>query len=150
MMCDFYGVSRSGFYAWCSRGPGHRQQANAKLVEVIKVAHEQSMGTYGSPRITEVLQQQGYNASENRIARLMQANQIVARSATLYHANPGTHAFFNEIPNRIRNLEVTGPDQIWVGDSPICVSTTNGATLRWSWTCTAAASLAGRWAGTAR
>ena len=70
----------------------------------------------GSPRITEALQQQGINVSENRVARLMQAHQIVARSAILYHVNPGTHAFFNEIPNRIRNLEVTEPDQVWVGD----------------------------------
>ena len=116
MMCDFYGVSRSGFYAWCTRSPSQRQLANLELVEVIKVAHEQSMSTYGSPRITAAVQQQGYNASENRIARLMQANQIVARSAALYHANPGTHAFFNEIPNRIRNLNATGPDQVWVGD----------------------------------
>ena len=115
-MCQFFGVSRSGYYAWRTRGPSQRQQDNLRLVEVIKEAHEQSLCTYGSPRITEVLQQRGFEASENRVARLMQANQIVARSATLYHANPGTHAFFTEIPNRIRHLEATGRDQIWVGD----------------------------------
>lgn len=115
-MCQFYGVSRSGYYAWRTRGASKRKHENIELVEVIKEAHEQSMCTYGSPRITEALQQQGYEVSENRVARLMQANQIVARSASLYHANPGTHAFFTEIPNRIRSLEVTGPDQIWVGD----------------------------------
>lgn len=115
-MCRFYGVSRSGYYAWRRRSPSKRQQENAELVTVIKVEHEKSMGTYGSPRITEALQQQGFEVGENRVARLMQANQVIARSATLYHANPGTHAFFTEIPNRIRKLEATGPDQVWVGD----------------------------------
>jgi transposase InsO family protein len=115
-MCRFYRISRSGFYAWRSRGPSQRQQANTELVDIIKETHEQSLGTYGSPRITEALQQQGIEVSENRVARLMQAHRIVARSATLYHANPGTHAFFNGIPNRIHEYEPTGPDQIWAGD----------------------------------
>lgn len=116
MMCDFYNVSRSGYYAWRSRGPSRRQQENAELVDAIKDMHSNSMGTYGSPRITQALQQQGYEVGENRVARLMQANQIMARSATLYYINPANHAFFTEIPNRIHQLEATGSDQIWVGD----------------------------------
>lgn len=98
MMCNFYGVSRSGYYAWLSRGPSQRQQENAKLVDVIKQTHTQSMGTYGSPRITEALQQQGYRISKNRVSRLMQANQIIGRSALLYNANPGSHAFLPKSP----------------------------------------------------
>jgi len=116
MMCKFYNVSRSGYYAWRNRQPGQRQQENEALTELIQLAYDGSMGTYGSPRITETLRQQGYGYSVNRIARIMQANQIVARSATLYHANPGTHAFFTEIPNRIRKLTITDVDQVWVGD----------------------------------
>jgi putative transposase len=94
MMCAFYKVSRSGYYAWRTGRTSPRRQENVALVELIQDVHANSMGTYGSPRVTQVLQQQGYGYSKNRIARLMQANQIVARSATLYHANPGTHAFF--------------------------------------------------------
>ena len=116
MMCDFYGFSRSGFYAWRTRGPSPRRQENQSLVEEIKEIHEQSLGTYGSPRVTQALHQQGVNVSEGRVARLMQSHQVVGRSATLYHANPGAHAFYTEITNRIYNLEVTGPDQVWVGD----------------------------------
>jgi transposase InsO family protein len=116
MMCRFYGVSRSGYYAWCKRDPSRRKRENSELVEVIKDEHDRSLGTYGSPRTTVALQQQGFSVSENRVARLMQANGIMARSATLYHANPGTHAFFTEIPNRIHRLEATGPNQIWAGD----------------------------------
>ena len=74
------------------------------------------MGTCGSPRITQALQQQGFEVGKNRVARLMQANQIMARSATQSYINPANHAFLTEIPNRIHQLEATGQDQIWLGD----------------------------------
>jgi transposase InsO family protein len=35
---------------------------------------------------------------------------------SLYHANPGTHAFFTSVPNRIRKLRIEAIDQVWVGD----------------------------------
>jgi putative transposase len=115
-MCDFYDVSRAGFYAWRKRGEGKRAGENAQLIEEIRAAHSDSMGTYGSPRIAEALQKQGVSVSENRVARLMQQHQIVGRAATLYQAYPGLHRFYRETPNRIHRLEVTGPDQVWVGD----------------------------------
>jgi len=115
-MCEFYSVSRSGYYTWRNREPSLRQQENEALTELIEAVHKNSLGTYGSPRMTQALEQQGYGYSENRIARIMQENQIVARSATLYHANPGTHAFFTQIPNRIRKLDINQVDQVWVGD----------------------------------
>ena len=32
---DLYGISRSGYYAWRSRGPSRRQQENAGLIDAI-------------------------------------------------------------------------------------------------------------------
>jgi len=115
-MCDFYEVSRSGYYAWKTRGPSARDEENAALLEIIQTIHKDSLGTYGSPRIAEVLQQQGYGYGENRIARLMQENGIVARSATLYRARPWLHKILTPVPNRMRDVEVTGPNQVWVAD----------------------------------
>jgi putative transposase len=63
-----------------------------------------------------VLAQAGIKVSRKRVARLMREACLRARAATLYHANPGTHAFFGNIPNRIRKLKLSAPDQLWVGD----------------------------------
>ena len=30
--------------------------------------------------------------------------------------NPGTHAFFGSVPNRIRKLDIGAPDSVWVGN----------------------------------
>ncbi|MEW7972385.1 MAG: IS3 family transposase [Candidatus Thiodiazotropha endolucinida] len=116
VMCKFYGVSRSGYYAWRKRGMGKRAQENAKLLEIIREIHLESMGTYGSPRVTQALHGQGINISENRTARLMQQHQIIGRSATLYQGCPGLYRLYRETPNRIHRLEVTDQDQVWVGD----------------------------------
>ncbi len=74
MMCDFFGVSRSGYYAWRSRGPSRRQQENAELVDVIKNTHAGSMGTYGSPRNTQTLQQQSSDICRRLNMRQWQRN----------------------------------------------------------------------------
>ena len=41
---------------------------------------------------------------------------LKARAVKIYHANPGTHDFFQSIPNRTHELEPSAADRIWVGD----------------------------------
>lgn len=38
------------------------------------------------------------------------------RSASLYRANPGHHAFFVSIPNRSLDVLAAAPNRVWVGD----------------------------------
>ena len=79
-MCEGLGVSPSGYYDWRRRPASQRQQANEKLLAAIRREHEASRGTYGSPRIHVALQRQGFEASRNRVARLMQAHGIVGKA----------------------------------------------------------------------
>ena len=71
-------VSRSGYYAWKTRLPSARQQANEKLTEQIRTVYANSEQTYGSPRITEELREQGSACNEKRVARLMHLAQLMA------------------------------------------------------------------------
>src|SRR5262249_45612842 len=45
-MSRVLGVSSSGFYAWCVRPASRRAQADAVLLEQIRVIHARSCGTY--------------------------------------------------------------------------------------------------------
>jgi putative transposase len=109
-------VSRAGYYAWQRQEPGVRSEQDRRLLTRIQAVYAASEGTYGSPRIWGVLQQAGIRVSRKRVARLMREAGLRARAAGLYHANPGTHTFFTNVPNRIRKLEIDGADQVWVGD----------------------------------
>lgn len=116
VMCRLYGVSRCGYYAWRARPVSERATSNAGLWKRILRIHADSRKTYGSPRIHRQLRREGACVGRARIERLMRHNGLKARAATLYHANPGTHAFFAAIPNVSRARRATGPDQVWVGD----------------------------------
>jgi len=70
-LCRYYGVSRSGYYAWTHRIPCQRFRADATLRRRIRRIHERSHGIYGSPRVWEALNQQGIPCSENCVVRLM-------------------------------------------------------------------------------
>jgi transposase InsO family protein len=73
-------------------------------------------GIYGSPKIHQRLKQEGILAGKNRVARLMQENDLKARCARIYRSHAKMDRFYASIRNQIHELEATGPDQIWVGD----------------------------------
>ena len=50
ILCRVMQVSSSGYYMFAKRGPSVRALANQHLLAEIKEIHEQSRGTYGSPR----------------------------------------------------------------------------------------------------
>ena len=53
---------------------------------------------------------------KKRVERSMRKHGLRARSAKLYHANPGSHAFFASIPNRQLDVIADRADRVWVGD----------------------------------
>ena len=116
MMSRLYAVTRAGYYAWRSREPSARSEADAELLKRIERVHAQSEGTYGSPRIQRALCAQGVTAGKNRIARLMRQHRICARAVVVRPRSRGVHRFFDEIPRqRLHGLSAR-PNRVWVGD----------------------------------
>ncbi len=115
-MCRVYGVTRAGFYGWCSRERSEREHQNETLTQRIGAVHRASRGTYGSPRVYQALRQQGCPASENRVARLMRRHGIRARVATIRYTNPTLQRFFAAARNEQLGVDLKAPDQVWVGD----------------------------------
>jgi hypothetical protein len=65
-------VCRSGFYQWLQGKPSQRQLQDRILAQQVADIFEQSHRSYGSPRITVQLAQQGWAISRKRVIRLMQ------------------------------------------------------------------------------
>ena len=73
-------VTPSGYYHWRKSSPSDREIENMKLLERIKQIHLDSDQTYGSPRITETLRDEGFTVSRPRVARLMRRHGIHAKT----------------------------------------------------------------------
>lgn len=115
-MCDLYGVTRGGYYKWRDRPPSKRTREDARLVEMIREAHLESQETYGSPRVHAVLRRLGETVGRRRVERLMRENGIQACSEGMYRRMTGLSRQFVLVKNEIQELEVTGVNQLWVGD----------------------------------
>jgi putative transposase len=78
--CVLLTVSRSAFYGWHHHEAGPRAQSDAKLSGRIVQIHRGSRFTYGAPRITAALRQDGVAAGKKRVARLMRGAGLAGRS----------------------------------------------------------------------
>jgi len=87
------------------------EQMRERIVEVF----DQHKQRYGSPRVTRVLQQEGFRCGENRVARLMREQELAARRKRAFRPRT-TVAGERVAPNRIKDLEPSGPDHIWVSE----------------------------------
>jgi putative transposase len=120
LMCRVLEVAPSGYYASLKRPPSWHALIDEVLMAHVRVAHHDSDGSYGAPRVRRELQAEGLPVSTKRVARLMREDGLVARpqkcrpvsTTTSNHAEPIA-------PNLLaRKFEVSGVgvNRIWVAD----------------------------------
>jgi len=120
-LCDFFGVSRSGFYAWvhAQASPCQRQIENQQLAKKIKEIHADHKSVYGSPKITQALRKEGMMCGHNRVARLMrqegirgvQSKGFIPKTTDSNHQNPVAPNLLAKFPEPPSEL-----NQVWVTD----------------------------------
>lgn len=116
-LCALYGVSPSGFYAWCARPVSEHKRYDEKLRTVIKGLHQGFRRCYGAARLHRELLARGYTCSRRRVNRLMREMRIKASSTGLYAWRPGAHMFYSSTGNQLK--KEPSPSRMgshWVGD----------------------------------
>lgn len=116
LMCRVLGVSRSGYYAWRTRRPAPKRQADAALVRTIRELHAASHGRYGSPRIHQELLSLGVRCSRGRVARLMRQARLrgIAARRRKPRVPPVDRGL---LPNHLRRDFSTGVlNRVWAAD----------------------------------
>ena len=120
MACAVAEVSRQAFYDWRLRlagGPPEAEQVDAELVAVMREIHNEFDETYGSPRMTVALTNQGWVVNHKRIARLMRLHGIVGvhKPAKVRTTIPTEHN--PPLPDLVAgDFTVGRPDVAWVSD----------------------------------
>ncbi len=111
-------VSASGFFAHRQKDQGQRRQEDQALSRVIVPVFAASRQTYGSPRVTAALRQDGQRCGKNRVARLMREHALHPRQKRRWrpqttqsnHTHPVAENWLAKVPAPER------PDQVWVAD----------------------------------
>lgn len=116
-LCAVLQVSRSAYYAWHQASSSMREQRNQVLLERILQIHQQSHGTYGSPRIWHALRQQGIRCSRKRIARLMRMHGIRAKMVRRFKLTTRSRSTQTVAPDLVgRQFIIHQVNRVWTSD----------------------------------
>ena len=118
VICEALGVSRSGFYAWLTRGPSERSKHDDVLTAAVRKSFLDSDRTYGARRVWRDVLAAELSCGLHAIERLMQANALKARPRRRQlpsdtGARPVTELAANILDRR---FNAPGPNRKWVAD----------------------------------
>ena len=112
-MCWLGQVSRTGYYReWRRSAPADEELSVREAIHEIVFAHR----FYGYRRVTAALRQTGWAVNHKRVARLLRLDGLQALRPKRWMKTTQSGHSFAVFPNRLRQTEATGPDQIWLAD----------------------------------
>ncbi|MDT8900863.1 IS3 family transposase [Anaeroselena agilis] len=114
VMCNFFEVSRSGYYAYLKRKD--RSSAEEKLAALIQKCQRQTNGTYGYRRVGIWLERRGIKKNHKAVLRIMNKYGLLAqiRRRKKYRQMSGQ---LHRYPNILgRDFTAIKPNQKWVTD----------------------------------
>lgn len=116
-MCQVFGVSRSGYYAWLKRPRSERTQKQQRLSQHIQRIFLGSRRLYGSPKITQVLRSQGHVVSQKTVARLMKEKGLRSRTVKKYKVTTNSKHTLPAHDNVLNQQFVAqSPNEVWMAD----------------------------------
>jgi transposase InsO family protein len=115
--CRALKVSQAWFYKWRHGDPSARHARREQLKIAIRQAFAAHRGTYGSPRITADLHDDGWRVSENTVAKLMAELGLAARRKRRRKSTTRQGRGSWRAPDLIkRKFAADQPNRKWYGD----------------------------------
>ncbi|WP_329536770.1 IS3 family transposase (plasmid) [Streptomyces sp. NBC_01450] len=118
-LCRILTVSRSGFYRWLAGADARaeRARADAELAGRITDIHAESDGTYGAPRVTAKLRDEGERVNHKRVARVMRKFSIVGLHLCKKVRTTIPEPAATPVPDLLRrDFTAIAPNSRYVGD----------------------------------
>lgn len=116
LLCEALGVSRSGFYAWCSRPRSQRSQTDELIGNLVRQSFLGSDRTYGARRVWRDVLALGHDCGLHRIERLMRVQALRARPKR--RGLPKDRGERSAVAENVldRQFQADAPNQKWVAD----------------------------------
>ena len=118
-MARVFGVSRSGFYAWCKRAsePSRRVLARQALDARVKAAFIAGRGRCGAPRLYLDLRDTGFPVNIKTLAASLRRQGLRAKAAMKFKATTNSKHHLPVAPNVLQqDFTAAQANQKWVGD----------------------------------
>lgn len=113
--CRTLDVGRSGYLAWLGHEPSPPSESDGEIVK--QVREIALMPRYGYRRVTRELHRHKVYVNHKRVLRIMRRENLLCkvRKAFRPKTTDSTRGF-RKYPNLVKNLDVTGINQVWVSD----------------------------------
>lgn len=116
MMCKLLKVSRAGYYKWL-KSKTRSNKKDRMLLEAIGYHYKKSNCIYGSPRIHAALRKNGIVVNKKRVARLMKAHNIKAKTKRKFKITTNRNSKHSVCENLLKgNFKVEKVNQVWTSD----------------------------------
>jgi len=112
--CSAFQVSKSRFYEWKKKG---KQEDLDKYLrkEIESIATE--FPFYGYRRVSKELGRRDLLVNHKKVLRLMKEDNLICRRKKAFRpVTTDSDHNYNIYPNLIKNIKVTGLNQVWVSD----------------------------------
>jgi putative transposase len=110
LVCRLLGVPRSSLY-YTARPPVDEAALKTALVDLAG-----EWPTYGYRRLTAMLRRLGWPVNGKRVRRWMDELGLTGAPPARTTRTTNSRHPFPRYPNLVKNLEVLGPDHVWVAD----------------------------------
>ena len=114
--CQALEVSRSGYYKWRIQpeiAPADSEDLDLKN-RIREIAME--FAGYGYRRMTEELQNRGFEVNRKRVLRLMRQDNLLCKKKRFKPVTTDSSHGLPIYPNLLKGAKITGLNQVWASD----------------------------------
>ena len=104
-------LPRSTYYYKQKKEPPDETELTGRIEAII----EEFPG-YGYRRVTKELHRQGISANHKKVLRIMRQRGLTRKPRRRWIRTTNSNHRYRIYPNLVKNLAVTGPNQVWVSD----------------------------------
>lgn len=116
-MAKYLEVSVSGYYSWLNSSKSNRAREDEVIKKEMKVAFDDSRGTYGALRIMVKLKEKGFSVGKHRCGRLMKELGLIPVVKKRFKKTTDSDHDLPYFDNLLdQDFESPAPNVVWVGD----------------------------------
>jgi putative transposase len=112
-LCSVLEVNRAWYYASQQENTGG--DPDVALRDAIELIVLEFAG-YGYRRVTHALKRSGWHVNHKRVLRVMREESLLCQLKRQFVPTTDSHHRYQVYPNLLAGVELTAPNQAWVGD----------------------------------